>query len=72
MGFGITGEGCFPAMVQCIQVFGQNAIPLDVEGLAPFKLMDFSTLQKSTNALDCWSNSASQSLVSFVSIESGR
>ncbi|KAH9574076.1 hypothetical protein CY35_01G036400 [Sphagnum magellanicum] len=28
--------------------------------------MDFSTLQKSTNALDCWINSASQSLVSFV------
>ncbi|CAK9189683.1 unnamed protein product [Sphagnum troendelagicum] len=22
MGFGITGEGCYPAMVQCIQVFG--------------------------------------------------
>jgi len=44
----------------------QNAIQLDAEGLAPFKPMDFSTLQKSTNALDCWINSASQSLVSFV------
>jgi isoleucyl-tRNA synthetase len=44
----------------------QNAIRLDVEGLAPFNLMDFSTLQKSTNSLDCWINPASQSLVSFV------
>ncbi len=44
----------------------QNAIWLDVEGLAPFKPMDFSTLQKSTNGLDRWINSASQSLVSFV------
>jgi isoleucyl-tRNA synthetase len=46
--------------------FIQNAIRLNVEGLAPFKPMDFSTLQKFTNAFNCWINSASQSLVSFV------
>ncbi|CAM6043693.1 unnamed protein product [Sphagnum compactum] len=44
----------------------QNVLRLEVEGLAPFRPMDFSTLQKSTNALDRWINSASQSLVFFV------
>ncbi len=27
MGFGITGEGCYPAMVQCIQVFCPKCHP---------------------------------------------
>jgi isoleucyl-tRNA synthetase len=44
----------------------QNVLRLEVEGLAPFRPLDFSTLQKSTNALDRWINSASQSLVFFV------
>lgn len=44
----------------------QNAKRLEVEGLAPFKPIDQSILQKSSNVLDQWINSATQSLVHFV------
>ncbi|KAK7283432.1 hypothetical protein RIF29_12948 [Crotalaria pallida] len=44
----------------------QNAKRLEVEGLAPFVPIDHATLQKSTNALDQWINSTTQSLVHYV------
>ncbi|KAL8543271.1 hypothetical protein ACS0TY_003986 [Phlomoides rotata] len=44
----------------------QNAKRLEVEGLAPFRPFDSSILQKSSNVLDQWINSATQSLVHFV------
>ncbi|WJX44971.1 isoleucine--tRNA ligase [Trifolium repens] len=44
----------------------QNTKRLEVEGLAPFVLLDQATLQKSSNVLDQWINSATQSLVHFV------
>ncbi|CAK9141640.1 unnamed protein product [Ilex paraguariensis] len=44
----------------------QNAKRLEVEGLAPFFPIDQATLQKSSNVLDQWINSATQSLVHFV------
>lgn len=44
----------------------QNAKRLEVEGLAPFIPIDQATLQKSSNVLDQWINSATQSLVHFV------
>lgn len=44
----------------------QNAKRLEVEGLAPFTPIDQSILQKSSNVLDQWINSATQSLVHFV------
>ncbi|KAJ6866164.1 hypothetical protein NC652_037653 [Populus alba x Populus x berolinensis] len=44
----------------------QNAKRLEVEGLAPFTPNDAATLQKSSNVLDQWINSATQSLVHFV------
>ncbi|KAH6765950.1 tRNA synthetase class I L [Perilla frutescens var. hirtella] len=44
----------------------QNAKRLEVEGLKPFTPVDQSILQKSSNVLDQWINSATQSLVHFV------
>ncbi|KAL3653307.1 hypothetical protein CASFOL_002988 [Castilleja foliolosa] len=44
----------------------QNAKRLEVEGLAPFTPIDQAILQKSSNVLDQWINSATQSLVHFV------
>ncbi|EEF32620.1 isoleucine--tRNA ligase, cytoplasmic [Ricinus communis] len=44
----------------------QNAKRLEVEGLAPFTPLDFGKLQNSSNVLDRWINSATQSLVHFV------
>ncbi|KAL8545029.1 hypothetical protein ACS0TY_005292 [Phlomoides rotata] len=44
----------------------QNAKRLEVEGLARFTPIDASILQKSSNVLDQWINSATQSLVHFV------
>ncbi|KAI5558184.1 hypothetical protein BDE02_17G022700 [Populus trichocarpa] len=44
----------------------QNAKRLEVEGLAPFTPIDAGTLQNSSNVLDQWINSATQSLVHFV------
>ncbi|KAI9076357.1 hypothetical protein K1719_041672 [Acacia pycnantha] len=44
----------------------QNAKRLEIEGLAPFVPIDQSTLQNSSNVLDQWINSATQSLVHFV------
>ncbi|KAG5226440.1 isoleucine--tRNA ligase [Salix suchowensis] len=44
----------------------QNAKRLEVEGLAPFTPVDATTLQNSSNVLDQWINSATQSLVHFV------
>ncbi|KAK7253094.1 hypothetical protein RIF29_37526 [Crotalaria pallida] len=44
----------------------QNAKRLEVEGLAPFIPIDHATLQNSSNVLDQWINSATQSLVHFV------
>ncbi|KAH8502420.1 hypothetical protein Peur_066323 [Populus x canadensis] len=44
----------------------QNAKRLEVEGLAPFTPTDSATLQDSSNVLDQWINSATQSLVHFV------
>ncbi|XP_054780469.1 isoleucine--tRNA ligase, cytoplasmic-like [Prosopis cineraria] len=44
----------------------QNAKRLEIEGIAPFVPIDQSTLQKSSNVLDQWINSATQSLVHFV------
>lgn len=49
----------------------QNTKRLEVEGLAPFILLDHATLQKSSNVLDQWINSATQSLVHFVRQEMG-
>ncbi|KAB1213335.1 putative isoleucine--tRNA ligase, cytoplasmic [Morella rubra] len=44
----------------------QNAKRLEVEGLSPFIPIDQTTLQNSSNVLDQWINSATQSLVYFV------
>ncbi|XP_048329423.1 isoleucine--tRNA ligase, cytoplasmic [Ziziphus jujuba] len=44
----------------------QNAKRLEVEGSAPFVPIDPTTLQKSSNVLDQWINSATESLVYFV------
>lgn len=44
----------------------QNAKRLEVEGLAAFSPIDQATLLKSSNVLDHWINSATESLVSFV------
>lgn len=49
----------------------QNAKRLEVDGLAPFAPIDQSTLQHSSNVLDQWINSATQSLVHFVREEMG-
>lgn len=49
----------------------QNAKRLEVEGLAPFAPIDQCTLQNSSNVLDQWINSATQSLVHFVRKEMG-
>ncbi|KAL6576728.1 hypothetical protein OROMI_011004 [Orobanche minor] len=46
--------------------FVQNAKRLEVLGLAPFTPVDQSIIQKSSNVLDQWINSATQSLVHFV------
>ncbi|KAK4566798.1 hypothetical protein RGQ29_002877 [Quercus rubra] len=43
----------------------QNAKRLEVEGLAPFIPIDQATLQNSSNVLDQWINSATQSLIYF-------
>ncbi|KAL5543283.1 hypothetical protein UlMin_010993 [Ulmus minor] len=44
----------------------QNAKRLELEGSAPFAPIDQVTLQKSSNVLDQWINSATLSLVQFV------
>lgn len=44
----------------------QNAIRINNEGQAAFTPLEYSILLKSTNVLDHWINSASQSLVKFV------
>ncbi|KAF2322175.1 hypothetical protein GH714_008176 [Hevea brasiliensis] len=44
----------------------QNAKRLEVEGLEPFTPLDIGTLKNSSNVLDQWINSATQSLVHFV------
>ncbi|KAJ1703600.1 hypothetical protein LUZ63_003379 [Rhynchospora breviuscula] len=44
----------------------QNAKRLEVEGLTPFCPLDVAALLKSSNVLDQWINSATESLVSFV------
>jgi isoleucyl-tRNA synthetase len=46
--------------------FVQNAKRLEVEGLAVFSPIDQGSLLKSSNVLDHWINSATESLVSFV------
>ncbi|KAF8402282.1 hypothetical protein HHK36_013234 [Tetracentron sinense] len=44
----------------------QNAKRIEVEGYAPFVPIDQITLQRSSNVLDQWINSATESLVHFV------
>lgn len=44
----------------------QNAKRLEIEGSAPFTPLDRATLQLSSNVLDQWINSATESLVHFV------
>ncbi|KAI3934371.1 hypothetical protein MKW92_006840 [Papaver armeniacum] len=44
----------------------QNAKRIELEGLAPFVPIDQLTIQKSSNVLDQWINSATESLVHFV------
>ncbi|CAB4263187.1 unnamed protein product [Prunus armeniaca] len=47
----------------------QNAKRLEVEGFAPFRPINHATVEKSSNVLDQWINSATQSLVYFVQQE---
>ena len=47
----------------------QNAKRLEVEGLAVFSPIDQASLRKSSNVLDHWINSATESLVSLVQQE---
>lgn len=47
----------------------QNALRLEAEGFSRFQPLDLETLQRSTNVLDRWINSACQSLVQFVRVE---
>ncbi|CAN6194017.1 unnamed protein product [Urochloa humidicola] len=49
--------------------FVQNAKRLELEGLAVFSPVDQASLLKSSNVLDHWINSATESLVSFVQQE---
>ncbi|KAI3840192.1 hypothetical protein MKX03_013851 [Papaver bracteatum] len=44
----------------------QNAKRIELEGLAPFVPIDELEIQKSSNVLDQWINSATESLVHFV------
>jgi len=44
----------------------QNAKRLEIEGSAPFTPIDCLTLQLSSNVLDQWINSSTESLVHFV------
>lgn len=44
----------------------QNAKRLEIDGFGPFIPTDQKTLQSSSNVLDQWINSATQSLVHFV------
>lgn len=44
----------------------QNAKRLEVDGLPPFIPIDLVTVRKSSNVLDRWINSATESLVRFV------
>lgn len=44
----------------------QNAKRLEVEGSGSFNPVDQATLEQSSNVLDQWINSATQSLVYFV------
>lgn len=44
----------------------QNAKRLEVEGFTPFTPIDRAVLQKSSNVLDQWINSATESLAHFV------
>ncbi|XP_047329898.1 isoleucine--tRNA ligase, cytoplasmic-like isoform X1 [Impatiens glandulifera] len=44
----------------------QNAKRLEIEGSAPFVLIDQAIIQLSSNVLDQWINSATKSLVNFV------
>ena len=44
----------------------QNAKRLEVEGSAPFVLINQAIIQQSSNVLDHWINSATQSLALFV------
>nr|CAD1839759.1 unnamed protein product [Ananas comosus var. bracteatus] len=44
----------------------QNAKRLEIEGSAPFSPLDRTNLETSSNVLDQWINSATESLVSFV------
>ncbi|XP_006656298.1 isoleucine--tRNA ligase, cytoplasmic-like [Oryza brachyantha] len=44
----------------------QNAKRLEIEGLSAFSPIDQASLLKSSNVLDHWINSATESLVSFV------
>ncbi|KAL0435307.1 UNVERIFIED_CONTAM: Isoleucine--tRNA ligase, cytoplasmic [Sesamum radiatum] len=56
-----VAEGSIKLVVPCAK-----CKKLEVEGLAPFKPIDQHILQKSSNVLDQWINSATQSLVHFV------
>ncbi|KAJ3679155.1 hypothetical protein LUZ60_017166 [Juncus effusus] len=44
----------------------QNAKRLEIEGLSPFSPLNYETILKSSNVLDQWINSATESLVGFV------
>lgn len=44
----------------------QNAKRLEIEGFSAFSPIDQASLLKSSNVLDHWINSATESLVSFV------
>lgn len=59
-------KGVFLPWYNAYRFLVQNARRLEVEGVGPFIPIDGVTLQKSSNVLDQWINSATQSLVHFV------
>ncbi|KAF3443396.1 hypothetical protein FNV43_RR13078 [Rhamnella rubrinervis] len=48
----------YPSPMEVIDDYGVDAKRLEVEGFAPFATIDLATLQKSSNVLDQWINSA--------------
>uniref|UniRef100_A0ACD5UJZ9 Uncharacterized protein n=1 Tax=Avena sativa TaxID=4498 RepID=A0ACD5UJZ9_AVESA len=63
--FGVVKDVFLP-WYNAYRFFVQNAKRLEVEGLSAFTPIDQASLRESSNVLDHWIHSATESLVSFV------
>ncbi|GAB4854841.1 hypothetical protein Ancab_023425 [Ancistrocladus abbreviatus] len=59
-------KGVFLPWYNAYRFLVQNTKRLEIEGFSPFIAIDLSMLENSSNVLDQWINSATQSLVHFV------